>query len=74
MKLKKGSIYHIKIKGILNPNAIGWMDDVRIIDQENDKTLLAVEIADQSALRGLLDQLWNFNFTIISVEKIDDLE
>jgi hypothetical protein len=27
---------------------------------------------DQAALRGLLEQLWNLNITVISVDKIEN--
>ena len=68
---KKGCLYHIKIKGALNPESFVWIDDVRIIDQANNETLIGVRIADQSALRGIVDQLWNLNFTILAVEKAE---
>ena len=38
---------------------------------ENGNNLLIVPIVDQSALRGLLDYLWDFNTTILVVERID---
>jgi len=69
--MNKGSIYHIRIKGNLNPTSFGWMEDASIIHQDNTETLIAIYIRDQSALRGLLEQFWNFNFTILSVERSD---
>jgi hypothetical protein len=33
-------------------------------------TVLVSPFADQAALRGFLDQLWNLNFTVISIEKV----
>jgi len=71
-KRNSGSIYHIRIKGILNPGSFGWMEDASIINQDDNETLLAIHITDQSALRGLLEHLWNFNFTILSVENSDE--
>lgn len=68
-KSNKGSIYHIRIKGNLNQTTFAWMEDASIIHQENNETIIAIYITDQSALRGLLEQFWNFNFTILSVEK-----
>jgi hypothetical protein len=68
---KKRCLYHIRIKGVLNPESLGWIDDARVIDQDNIETLLAVRIVDQPALRGIMDQLWNLNFTILSVEKAE---
>ena len=68
---KKGCLYHIRLKGVLNPESFGWDDDTKIIDQENNETLLGVRITDQSALRGIMDQLWNLNLTILSVNKVE---
>jgi hypothetical protein len=63
-------IYQIRVKGALGPSVIHWFGDITIIPQENGETLLAGPFADQAALRGFLDQLWNLNFTILSVERI----
>jgi len=69
---KKGSLFYIRIKGLLNPDSFGWMEGARMINQENHETLLAIHLTDQSALRGFLEQLWNLNFTVLSVERIDE--
>lgn len=71
-KRNSGSIYHIRIKGILKPVSFRWMEDASIIYQDDNETLIAIHVTDQSALRGILNQFWNFNFTILSVEKSDE--
>lgn len=71
-KRNSGSIYHIRIKGILNPASFRWMEDTSIIYHDDNETLIAINVTDQSALRGILNQFWNFNFTILSVEKSDE--
>lgn len=48
-----------------------WLGDVTVIPEENGETLLIGEFLDQSALRGFLDQLWNLNFTVVSVDRIE---
>ena len=55
----------------MNPESLGWIDDARVIDQDKNETLLAVRIVDQPALRGVMDQLWNLNFTVLSVTKAE---
>jgi hypothetical protein len=70
-KRNSSSIYYIRIKGTFNPASFGWMNDASIISQEKDETLIATSITDQAALRGLLEQFWNFNFTVLSVESVD---
>ncbi len=62
--------YQIRIKGIVNRSITSLLDDMSIMPQDNNETLLVGMFMDQPALRGLLDQLWNLNLTILSVERI----
>ncbi len=62
--------YQIRIKGIVNRSITSLLDDMSIMPQDNNETLLVGTFMDQPALRGLLDQLWNLNLTILSVERI----
>ena len=64
--------YRIRLRGALDPSIIDWLGDVTIIPNQNSETLLVGEFPDQAALRGFLDSLWNFNFTVLSVEKINN--
>jgi hypothetical protein len=64
--------YRVKIKGTLDRSFTDWFDDISILPLENGETLLVGVFADQPALRGFLDQLWNLNFTILSLEIIRD--
>lgn len=65
-----GSMYRIKLIGFLSSSTTDWFGDITIIPQENGETILVGRFADQPALRGFLDQLWNLNFTLLSVERI----
>ena len=62
--------YRIRVKETLDRHFIDWLDDMAIIPQENGETLLVGNFTDQPALRGFLDQLWNLNITVITVERI----
>ncbi|MCU0487047.1 MAG: hypothetical protein MUC85_13160 [Anaerolineales bacterium] len=68
----KEMTYKIQIKEKLNPSLLEWFGISANQDQEGKGTLLVGQFPDQSALRGFLDELWNLNLTILSVEKIDD--
>ena len=68
----QANLYRIRLKGVLNHPIVDWFNDITIIPQENGETLLVGQFADQPALRGLLDQLWNLNLTILAVEKIEE--
>lgn len=65
------STYRIKIQGLVGSSFTEWFGKITVIPQENNETLLIGQFADQAALRGLLDQLWNINFTILVVERIE---
>jgi hypothetical protein len=67
-----GSTYRIRLKGILLHSMTDWFGEITFIPQENDETLLVGQFPDQPALRGFLDQLWNLNFTVLSVERIEN--
>ena len=63
--------YCIRLKGTLERSIVNWFGDITITPQENGETLLVGQFADQPALRGFLEQLWNLNFTVLSVEMVD---
>jgi hypothetical protein len=67
-----GQEYQIRLKGNLSHLLTDWFSFIEIIEQENDETLLVGLFADQSALRGFLDQVWNLNLTVISVQRMKD--
>lgn len=75
MKFKKSNhaqTYAIRVKETINPITLEWFVELKFIHQENGETVLVGKFADQPALRGLLDQLWNLNLTVLSVERIDE--
>ena len=65
------AIYRIRIKGAFSLSAIEWFGGITILPQEQGETMLVGEFPDQSALRGLLEQLWNLNYTVLSIEQIE---
>jgi len=65
-----GNAYRIIVKESLGPDVTDWFGGMNVTPLENGGTLLAGSFPDQPALRGFLDQLWNLNFTVLSVEKI----
>lgn len=69
-KISHDNIYQIRIRERLDFSLAEWMEEITVTPQENGETLLTGEFADQPALRGLLDQLWNLNFTVLSVERL----
>ena len=68
---ENATTYRIRVKGILTPSMVGWLENIIVEPHEPDETELVGSFADQSALRGFLDQLWNLNVTILSVENVE---
>jgi hypothetical protein len=64
--------YRIRIKETLDRHFDDWLGEVEVIPQGNGETLLVSSFTDQPALRGFLDQLWNLNITVITVERIEN--
>jgi hypothetical protein len=62
-------MYQVEVQGKLDPD---WMHEFQGITTEFDgeTTTLKAIVADQSALRGLLCYLWDFNLTILSVVRV----
>ena len=71
IKTDYGVIYRIKIKEELDPAAIDWFGGLTVTVGEAGGTLLVGPFQDQPALRGFLDQLWNLNFTVLSVDRVE---
>ena len=70
-KSTHGNTYRIRLQGVLNSTVIDWFGGITVIPQEHGETLLVGQFPDQAALRGFLDQLWNLNVTLLSVERIE---
>lgn len=62
--------YRIRVKETLDSHLADWLGDLAIIPLDDGETMLVSTFADQPALRGFLDQLWNLNITVITVERI----
>ncbi len=69
MTSKRDSIYQIRIEGRLDGQWSDWFSGLTITALDNNETLLTGPVADQSALRGILERLWDLNLVLISVER-----
>lgn len=67
-KASQENEYRIKIQGTGDFSSFDWISIIKIVSQEDRETVFEVSLVDQPALRGFLDQLWNYNFKILSVE------
>ena len=64
--------YRIRVKETLATQFADWLGNLTLLAQPNGETILTGSFTDQPALRGFLDQLWNLNITVITVERIEN--
>ena len=69
MTSKRDSIYQIRIEGRLDKQWSDWFSGLTITSLDSNETLLTGPVADQVALRGILERLWDLNLVLISVER-----
>lgn len=69
------SIYQICVTGVLDPKWTSWFEGFTI-EEDTGNTLITGKFADQAALRGVLNKLFDLNLNLISINQInrDDLE
>lgn len=73
-KNEKSPIYQIKIKETLDESWVDWFSDMTLSIETSEEgqpiTVLTGPVVDQAALNGLLNKIWNFKLTVISVEQV----
>ena len=74
-KNKKLKFFQIKIKEELDDNWAEWFSEMEMTVETDSKgnsvTVLAGPVIDQAALNGLLNKIWGFNLTVLSVTQIN---
>ena len=76
MTIPRNYIYQIVIEGELDPSWAVWMNGMTV-ETCKDRghgscTTLTGAVVDQSALRGILNKLWDLNLELRSVSQIQD--
>jgi hypothetical protein len=61
----------IRVRGRIDEHWSDWFDDLTITYTESD-TLLTGNVADQSALYGLLAKLRDLGLALVSVRHVED--
>jgi hypothetical protein len=77
VQLDEPAVYQIQIQGRLNESWSRWFDDMEIAVKSDANrptiTSLTGEVADQSALHGVLNRIRDLNIPLISVQLISPL-
>jgi len=72
---QKSAIYKIKVEGVLKENWVDKFQGLKIRKESSSSgksvSVLSGRINDQSALSGLLNTLYDYNMTILSVKMLN---
>jgi hypothetical protein len=67
--------YEIRIRGVIDSSWDAYFNGITIqLSESGDQppvTTLSGAVTDQSALRGMLNRLWDLNLTLLSVRRIE---
>lgn len=63
--------YELRIREHLDETRVSWFEGLTIIRQDDDTTLLAGVLPDQSALLGVLMKIHNLNLTLIAIRQVE---
>ena len=64
-------LYHIRVKGSLDPKWADRFEGFALHATEDGETLLSGPVADQAALQGLLSQLHGLGLPLLLVARIE---
>lgn len=60
-------IYQIRVRGHLDDHWSAWFDGMTIVNQPDGVALLTGQLADQTALHGLLNKIRDLGLPLIAV-------
>lgn len=62
--------YEIRVEGVLDRQWTAWFEGLEI-DSDHSQTVISGPVADQAALRGLLNRVCDLGLVIVSVRRLD---
>ena len=65
------SLYMIRIKEKISPQVLDWFEKAMVVTTDQNETIMACKIVDQSALHGVLSKIRDLNLTLISIAKVE---
>lgn len=68
--------YQIRVQGCIGGRWIHWFEGMTVTFEgeghDSPITTLTGVVADQAALRGILNRIWDLNLTLISVTRVEE--
>jgi hypothetical protein len=68
--MEKPYIYEIRVEGLITDRLSDWFDGLAIRNEPGGETVLSGQIADQSALFGVLNKVHALHLILVSVSRI----
>jgi len=68
--MAKSCEYEIRVEGKLDAHWADWFDGLQVTEAGDGQTFITGEVADQAALRGILEKIWNLNLVLVSVKRL----
>ena len=62
--------YEIRVEGVLDRQWTAWFEGLEI-DSDDSQTVISGPVADQAALHGLLNRVFDLGLVIVSVRRLD---
>ena len=66
------AVYQIQITGHLDEGWSDWFEGLQIETRAHGETCIAGPIADQAALHGILNRIFDLGLALISVRRTND--
>jgi hypothetical protein len=65
--------YEIRVAGPLDSDWSDWLVDLTMLIEGEPPAVVTTLTArvDQAALRGLMTRIWDFNYPLLSVDRLD---
>lgn len=71
--ISKSNYYRIIVEGCVDPSWSDWLGGLKLdsLKEENGLmiTKLSGKLMDQSALRGLMNRIWDLNLVVLSLQQ-----
>lgn len=75
--VKSSTVYQIRVQGWSDARWSRWFDHLTVTQARacdgTPITLLTGPIPDQAILRGILNQIWDLNLTVLSVTQAEPI-
>jgi hypothetical protein len=66
-------VYQIRVQGRIEAQWSNWLNGMTIIQESEEPPVSKISgnVIDQAKLRGIINQLWDLNLTLISVNRLE---